>query len=291
MKHVSSSVKESLVYQTLHHNLLVRDEELALLRDGIDRVQGLSSADLEGSDDELFSEEAQESETIGEKDEDSNQLGLIMLNCSGSRLNKKPFVMLHEVENGCALRDNVVLVEKEVNSGVNQQITNKQRLCETRFSERVCNQVLKKQETIKSQSKKRSLSGTNLNYHNSFAVLSNDNIACLACDVGVDISSMFFDTVEIMKDLEIVRHALDKSKRVPILDPNSLVHVDEVAPKDDIPLLEWLENDSESEQFTVVQSKKKKNLKSQILLENSVKSILIRRSKRTTPSVYRGSGG
>jgi hypothetical protein len=94
-----------------------------------------------------------------------------------------------------------------------------------------------------------------------------------------------------MKDLEIVRHALDKSKRVPILDPNSLVHVDEVAPKDDIPLLEWLENDSESEQFTVVQSKKKKNLKSQILLENSVKSILIRRSKRTTPSVYRGSGG
>jgi hypothetical protein len=195
MKHVSSSVKESLVYQTLHYNLLVRDEELALLRAGIDKVKGLSSANLEGSDDELFSEEARESETIGEKDEDSNQLGLIMLNCFGSRLNKKPFVMLHEVENGCALRDNVVLVEKEVNSGVNQKITDKQRLCETRFSERVCNQVLKKQETIKSQSKKRSLSGTNLNYHNSFAVLSNDNIACLACDVGFDISSMFFDTV------------------------------------------------------------------------------------------------
>jgi hypothetical protein len=101
----------------------------------------------------------------------------------------------------------------------------------------------------------------------------------------------FFDTVEIMKDLEIARYALDKSKESPIPNPNSMVHVDEMIPKEDVPLLEWLENDSEYEQFTVVQPKKKKNLKSQSLLEDSAKGVPIRRSKRTTPSMYRGRGG
>jgi hypothetical protein len=101
----------------------------------------------------------------------------------------------------------------------------------------------------------------------------------------------FFDTIEIMKDLEIARYALDKSKESPIPNPNSMVHVDEMIPKEDVPLLEWLENDSEYEQFTVVQPKKKKNLKSQSLLEDSAKGVPIRRSKRTTPSMYRGRGG
>jgi hypothetical protein len=45
----------------------------------------------------------------------------------------------------------------------------------------------------------------------------------------------FFDTVEIMKDLEIARYALDKSKESPIPDPNSMVHVDEMIPKEDVP--------------------------------------------------------
>jgi hypothetical protein len=54
--------------------------------------------------------------------------------------------------------------------------------------------------------------------------------------------------------------------------------------------LEWLEKDSEDEQFTLVQSKKKKKRSSQLLLGNSVKSAPIR-SKRTTPSVYKGKGG
>jgi hypothetical protein len=61
---------------------------------------------------------------------------------------------------------------------------------------------------------------------NSFTVLSNDNIASLAGDMGIDVSSMFFDTIEIMKDLEIARHDLEKAKGIPIPGPNSLVPVD-----------------------------------------------------------------
>jgi hypothetical protein len=52
--------------------------------------------------------------------------------------------------------------------------------------------VVKKQDNVKIQSRKRSLSCTNLNNHNSCAVLSNDNIARLTYDMGVDVSSMFF---------------------------------------------------------------------------------------------------
>jgi hypothetical protein len=66
---------------------------------------------------------------------------------------------------------------------------------------------------------------------------------------------------------------------------------EELAPSADVPLLEWLEKDSDDEQFTLVQSKKKKKKSSQLLLENSVRTAPMRRSKRTTPSVYRGKGG
>jgi hypothetical protein len=69
------------------------------------------------------------------------------------------------------------------------------------------------------------------------------------------------------------------------------VPLEELAPSTDVPLLEWLEKDSDDKQFTLVQSKEKKKKTSQLLLENSVRTTPIRRSKRTTPSVYRRKGG
>lgn len=57
----------------------------------------------------------------------------------------------------------------------------------------------------------------------------------------------------------------------------------------EIPLLEWVENDSELEHFTIVQSRKKK--KKSRKLENPTKEVQVRRSKRCTPSVYREKGG
>jgi hypothetical protein len=98
-----------------------------------------------GSDDELLSDEVQESQTKGEVDLDSHKLGLTMLNYSDPGLNKKSSVLLHEMEEKGDLGDNE-MIEKEITSDVNMQITDTQRLPETRFSERVCNQMLKKQE-------------------------------------------------------------------------------------------------------------------------------------------------
>jgi hypothetical protein len=133
------------------------------------------------------------------------------------------------------------------------------------------------------------LEGTNLSCSNSFVVLDNDNICAMAEEMGVAILDMHFDTVEIMRDLELARHALDKQKTVEILDPNDSIPEEEIAVKVEFPMFEWIEEGSESEQFTLVQSKKKKKRK-QTLLENPSKVQPIRRSSRTTPSVYRKIG-
>jgi hypothetical protein len=105
--------------------------------------------------------------------------------------------------------------------------------------------------------------------------------------MGVVVQEENFDTTDIMKDLEIARATLNKNKIVPCPD-----NCEEVKPVDEIqqevPLLEWIENGSEAEHFTLVQSKKKRNKKSQ--LENSVRDVQVRRSKRTTPSIYRDKG-
>jgi hypothetical protein len=59
----------------------------------------------------------------------------------------------------------------------------------------------------------------------------------------------------------------------------------------DVPLLEWLDEDSEAESFTIVQSRKKKKKQAQFLLENPVLTLPVRRSQRTAPSIYRSRGG
>jgi hypothetical protein len=64
--------------------------------------------------------------------------------------------------------------------------------------------VLKKGEGQQLHSpEKRDLEGTSLSTHNSFAALSNKLIVDLAMDMGVDISSMNFENVELIKYREI----------------------------------------------------------------------------------------
>jgi hypothetical protein len=91
-----------------------------------------------------------------------------------------------------------------------------------------------------------------------------------------------------MKDLEIARKVLDQSKKVEPKNPNDYIHDEEFKLVSEIPALEWKDDDPETESSTLAQSKKKK--KSLTLLENSMKAPCIRRSKRSTPSVYRDRG-
>jgi hypothetical protein len=133
------------------------------------------------------------------------------------------------------------------------------------------------------------LEGMTLPTKNSFSILSNDEIVVLAADMGVTISIENFHIVDIMKDLESARLALDKTKsarppeQIEEVEPN--VEID----SNDVPLLEWLDDDFEGEQFILVQSRKKR--KETTRLENSAGTIQVRRSRRTTPSVYRCMSG
>jgi hypothetical protein len=132
------------------------------------------------------------------------------------------------------------------------------------------------------------LEGTNLSDQNLFVVLNNLDIMNLAAGMGVHIGSEHFESVDIMKDLECARHALDRSKNCEIVDPNDGIEQEALDVDEGKLLLEWKE-DSESESFTVVWYSKNKRNKAK--LENLVGAVPIRRSKRSTPSVYKSMGG
>lgn len=53
-----------------------------------------------------------------------------------------------------------------------------------------------------------------LNSHNSFSALDNNVISSIALNMGVIIDESDFDVVEIMKDLEVARHALHKKSEI-----------------------------------------------------------------------------
>jgi hypothetical protein len=88
-------------------------------------------------------------------------------------------------------------------------ISQKQQIPDTRFSSRIQNQMLSKGDS-QAPSKKRSLQGTSLTSKNSLAALDNEVIAELANSMGVNVSSVQFDTFDLMKDIEVARHAIDK---------------------------------------------------------------------------------
>jgi hypothetical protein len=126
--------------------------------------------------------------------------------------------------------------------------------------------------------------------HNSFATLDNECIASLASEMGINIAPDQFESINIMKDLEIARQTLDMSKLVehPINEETEVENSTECVEVGN--LLEWIEEDSESESFTLVQSRKKKKRQLRKSLKKSRMENPLRRSSRITPSIYRGKG-
>jgi hypothetical protein len=90
-------------------------------------------------------------------------------------------------------------------------VSDKQQIPGTRFSSRIQDQMLEKAK-VQDNKKKIPFEGTSLNDQNSFVILGNDDIAALANDMGVEICLQHFDTIDLMKDLEVARHALEKQK-------------------------------------------------------------------------------
>jgi hypothetical protein len=114
----------------------------------------------------------------------------------------------------------------------------------------------------------------------------------IAVGMGVLIPKEKCDSIDILKDIEVARHALDKKETViPIHEVESEIPTS-VSKDNEVPLLEWLDEDPDEENFILVQSKKKLKKKVRTSLGCLEKEPYIR-STRTTPSVYRqvGEGG
>jgi hypothetical protein len=62
------------------------------------------------------------------------------------------------------------------------------------------------------QAASRNLEGTNLSSHNSFAALDNDDIYLRAIEMGINASSLSFEKIDCLKDLEIARHNINMKK-------------------------------------------------------------------------------
>jgi hypothetical protein len=149
--------------------------------------------------------------------------------------------------------------EGKLLSEVGKGISMPQMIPETRHNERLQDQLVRNiWRKSNEESKKRSLEGMELPINNSFSILSNDKISAIPADMGVKISLDNLDIVDIMKDLEMARLALDTVKcvkpHVPIIEEYPVNEVE----ASDVPLLEWLDDDSEVEQFILVQSSKKR---------------------------------
>lgn len=88
-------------------------------------------------------------------------------------------------------------------------------------------------------------------------MLDNPEIVSIASDMGIIIPDSDFDKIDFMKDLELARHNLDnKSKKV--ISQEIVDEVIEPYENNNIPLFDWVNEDSEEENFILVQSKKKK---------------------------------
>jgi hypothetical protein len=147
---------------------------------------------------------------------------------------------------------------------------------------RVQEQILKKFSSANIEdSRKRKLEGTSLSDQNSFAALNNLEIVEMVSGMGINIAFEQFDSLELMKDLEVARHAIKVTKihELPIemKNPDGEVTMEDLV--DEARgyglALEWHEDGSESDPFTLVESKKKK--RERLRMENRVKQPSIRR--------------
>jgi hypothetical protein len=86
--------------------------------------------------------------------------------------------------------------------------------------------ALTTEDKSKEMARKRNLEGTNLNLTNSFSTLCNDEIAALSVSMGIDIREENFEVFDLMKDLEMARHALE-SKKINSKSDYSMAGMDE----------------------------------------------------------------
>jgi hypothetical protein len=78
--------------------------------------------------------------------------------------------------------------------------------------------------------------------------------------MGIIVQPSDFDKVDLLRDIEIARNALKNPKLIveEVVEESQLL--ENIGEAGAVHLLEWLDEDSEDEQFTLVQSRKKKKM-------------------------------
>jgi hypothetical protein len=131
--------------------------------------------------DDLLSDETQGGQTIQQPMQKSYKMEMNRCPNNLSLDEKNPDHML-------AIELKRISVDDKIAKKMEDMITEKQKIPNTRFNERVQAQLEKKDMNQVANPKKRFLSGTNLTSQNSFAALGNEIIANIACDMGIDMS-------------------------------------------------------------------------------------------------------
>ncbi|TVU24383.1 hypothetical protein EJB05_26816, partial [Eragrostis curvula] len=133
-----------------------------------------------------------------------------------------------------------------------------------RKSDRLRNQAGTIAAKAEELTKKKNLEGTNLNSSNSFAVLSNTELLNKSACMGIKINVNDMEKIDIIKDMEIARHALENKKDQPEVVP--VEETESAAPSVDQQLFEWYSENSEDddEGFQLVSSRKSKKKKKKV---------------------------
>jgi hypothetical protein len=158
--------------------------------------------------------------------------------------------------------------------------------CGPRFSSRLQDSVntdtLKKASAL---SKKRNLEGNhdsdpNPLSNNSFAVLSDNQIVAKASLMGVRIPDGNFDTVNLVRDLELARNSL-VSKHKTVKPPSSVLFIESNEGTTTPLSMDWISsNDTEDSSFTLVESRKKKNMRRKSVVSTSRPITRSQRNKK-----------
>jgi hypothetical protein len=139
--------------------------------------------------------------------------------------------------------------------------------CGSRFSSRL--QVSVNSDTMEKASalsRKRNLEGNhdsapNPLSSNSFAVLFNNQIVAKANLMGVKIPDGNFDTINLVRDLELARNSLG-SKHKSVKPLSSVLFIESNEGTTTPLSMDWISsNDNDDSSFTLVESRKKKNMK------------------------------
>ncbi|TVU44513.1 hypothetical protein EJB05_03957, partial [Eragrostis curvula] len=225
------------------------ESEEPMMDDTKDKTKAtVEVVDSDDEDDDLLSEEFGIN-LGGECEGASSQHTVGLVICPQSAMHKEVQETLYNLEESYG--DDMEKKEEtqQIVSDLPAGVTEAQRIQTTRQSSRIQDQVMNKMQNKQTViSNKRNLE-----------VLSNPIISDIANEMDILLSNDDFETVELLKDLEIARHALQNKIPEKCVETSADNTVNEIPvlgeQSKETLLLEWEKEDSDEEAFTLVIAK------------------------------------